>query len=118
MLLNSRLYYALRKYLISVLLLFFCVTNSKQIHAQIFDPFEIRYQNAQKGGIRFLSNVAISCSGAGSCANGQAQMPPSGTASNEDFNMNYVDFDAVPTTFMSSSDSLNLENCSEILWVK
>ena len=116
MYLNSRIYTVLRNYLIPVLLLFLCFTNAQKSHAQIFDPFDIRYQNAQKGGIRFLSNVAISCSGAGSCANGQSQMPPSGTASNEDFNMNYIDFDAVPTTFMSSSDSLNLENCSEVLW--
>jgi gliding motility-associated-like protein/uncharacterized repeat protein (TIGR01451 family) len=30
--------------------------------------------------------------------------------------MNYVDIDGLSSTFMSSSDSLNLANCSEILW--
>jgi gliding motility-associated-like protein/uncharacterized repeat protein (TIGR01451 family) len=30
--------------------------------------------------------------------------------------MNYVDLDGLSSTFMSSSDSLNLLNCSEILW--
>ncbi|MEY3968102.1 MAG: hypothetical protein RL137_1007, partial [Bacteroidota bacterium] len=30
--------------------------------------------------------------------------------------MSYVDIDTDPTTFMSSSDSLNLPNCSEITW--
>jgi hypothetical protein len=30
--------------------------------------------------------------------------------------MSYVDIDGNPSTFMSSSDSLNLANCSEVLW--
>lgn len=30
--------------------------------------------------------------------------------------MNYVDIDGNSATFMSSSDSLNLANCSEVLW--
>ncbi len=110
------MYFVVSTNLILALLLFLYIAHSTQSHAQIFDPFELRYQNAQKGGIRFLSNVAISCTGSGTCSNAQAQMPPNGNGSNESFNMNYIDFDAVPTTFMSSSDSLNLENCSEVLW--
>ena len=84
--------------------------------AQIVSPFDIRYQTQQKGGIRFISNVSVSCNSSTSCTNAQAQMPPSGTGQNNSFTMTYVDIDNDPTTFMSSSDSLNLPNCSEISW--
>ncbi len=63
----------------------------------------------------FLSNVAISCS-SGNCSSLQSQMPPSGNGANDNQNMQYVDIDSDFSTFMSTSDSLDLENCSEILW--
>ena len=81
--------------------------------AQIVDPFSIRYQNQQKGGIVMLANVSVSCS---NCATTTSQVPPSGTGQNNNVTMNYVNSDSDPTTFMSSSDSLNLANCSEVLW--
>ena len=83
---------------------------------QIVSPFNIRYQTQQKGGIRFISNVSVSCNSSASCTNAQAQMPPTGTGQNNSYTMSYVDIDGDPTTFMSSSDSLNLPNCSEITW--
>ncbi len=91
------------------------VGYSNSVHSQLFEPFDVRYQNAQKGGIRFLSNVAISCS-SGNCSSLQSQMPPSGNGANDNQNMQYVDIDSDFSTFMSTSDSLDLENCSEILW--
>ena len=93
----------------------FCAGYSNSVHSQLFEPFDVRYQNAQKGGIRFLSNVAISCS-SGNCSSLQSQMPPSGNGANDNQNMQYVDIDSDFSTFMSTSDSLDLENCSEILW--
>ena len=81
--------------------------------SQIVDPFSIRYQNQQKGGIVMLANVSVSCT---NCATVTSQVPPSGTGQNNNVTMNYVDSDSDPTTFMSSSDSLNLANCSEVLW--
>ncbi|MBL6660178.1 MAG: DUF11 domain-containing protein, partial [Crocinitomicaceae bacterium] len=92
-----------------------CIGYSNSLHSQLFEPFDVRYQNAQKGGIRFLSNVAISCS-SGNCSSLQSQMPPSGNGANDNQNMQYVDIDSDFSTFMSTSDSLDLENCSEILW--
>ena len=83
---------------------------------QIVSPFNIRYQTQQKGAIRFISNVSVTCNSSASCTNAQAQIPPSGTGQNNSFTMSYVDVDGDPTTFMSSSDSLNLPNCSEITW--
>ena len=93
---------------ILVLLLFHQLSFS-----QIVDPFSIRYQNQQKGGIVMLANVSVSCT---NCATVTSQVPPSGTGQNNNVTMNYVDSDSDPTTFMSSSDSLNLANCSEVLW--
>ncbi|TXI88050.1 MAG: T9SS type B sorting domain-containing protein [Crocinitomicaceae bacterium] len=81
--------------------------------AQVVDPFSIRYQNQQKGGIAMLSNVSVSCT---NCNTTIAQVPPAGNGINNNFTMTYVDIDGNPSTFMSSSDSLNLANCSEVLW--
>jgi gliding motility-associated-like protein/uncharacterized repeat protein (TIGR01451 family) len=80
---------------------------------QVIDPFSIRYQNQQKGGITMLANVSVSCS---NCNSTTAVVPPTGSGTNNDFTMNYVDIDNNSSTFMSSSDSLNLSDCSEVLW--
>ncbi len=96
---------------------FFLVTAisilSIQSYTQIIDPFAIRFQTQQKGGIRLLSNVSVSCS---NCAATTSQMPPGGNGINNNFNMVYVDTDNTTATYMSSSDSLDLPNCSEVLW--
>lgn len=83
------------------------------LFSQIVDPFSIRYQNQQKGGITMLSNVSVSCT---NCSSTTSQLPPTGNGINNSFTMSYVDIDGNPNTFMSSSDSLNLANCSEVLW--
>ncbi len=80
---------------------------------QVIDPFSIRYQNQQKGGITMLANVSVSCT---NCSSTTAEVPPNGTGTDNGFTMDYVDIDNVASTFMSSSDSLNLSNCSEVLW--
>ncbi|MFM7006820.1 MAG: hypothetical protein ACKOWX_06165, partial [Flavobacteriales bacterium] len=84
--------------------------------SQLVSPFTIRHQSQQKGGIRFVSNVSVTCNSSTSCTAAQIQVPPSGNGQNNSFTMSYVDIDTDPTTFMSSSDSLNLPNCSEITW--
>ncbi|MFN5311905.1 MAG: hypothetical protein ACK5AU_05285, partial [Flavobacteriales bacterium] len=85
--------------------------------SQIVSPFTIRHQTQQKGGLKFLSNVAVSCNASTtSCNNATSQMPPTGTSMNNDFTETYVDIDGDPSTFMSSSDSLILPNCSEVTW--
>jgi gliding motility-associated-like protein/uncharacterized repeat protein (TIGR01451 family) len=82
-----------------------------QISAQIVDPFAIRYQINHKGGLVFLSNSSLTCD----CA-ANSEMPPGGTSNNNGFSMDFVDIDSDASTFMSSSDQLNLANCSEIVW--
>jgi gliding motility-associated-like protein len=101
--------------------LFFCIFFSffgEIVTAQVVSPFNIRYQTNQKGGIVILSNVSLTCNGNNpNCGTFQQQVPPAGNH-NQDGNivMGFVDVDAVTSTYNSSSDSLNLNNCSEILW--
>lgn len=81
------------------------------ITAQVVDPFAIRYQVNQKGGLVFLANTSIGCN-----CSANTEMPPSGSSDNNDFSMSFVDIDSDASTFMSSGDQLDLPNCSEILW--
>ena len=67
-----------------------------------------------------LANTAAGC-GAGTsscgglnCVNSHAEMPPAGTAVDNDFVQTYVDVDGDATTYMSSSDSMNLASCSNV----
>jgi uncharacterized repeat protein (TIGR01451 family) len=82
-------------------------------YAQVITPFSIRYQTTQKGGIRYLSNTSVSCSGVG-CGAGRTEIAPAGTSTNNGFTAAYVDIDTDGTTFSSSSDSLALASCSQI----
>jgi uncharacterized repeat protein (TIGR01451 family) len=100
--------------LISIL---FCNT----LKAQLVQPFSVRYQTTQKGGIVFLANNALSCAAnpttaGGTCQTGTAALPPAGTYKDNDYNAVYVDIDGNASTFQSSSDSLNLASCSSISW--
>jgi gliding motility-associated-like protein len=84
--------------------------------AQVITPFTIRYQTTQKGGIRYISNTAVSCNGGGGCNTARAENPPAGTGTDNGFTAAYVDIDGDASTFQSSSDSLDLASCSEVLW--
>ena len=84
--------------------------------SQIVEPFDIRFQVNQKGGIQMISNVALTCNASnGNCATYQNQLPPNGNH-NQDGGivMEYVDIDSDGSTWMSSSDSLALPDCSEV----
>jgi len=63
----------------------------------------------------YLANTITTCTG--NCA-GRNEVPPSGTSQNNGpgYNITYVDIDGDASTFSSSSDSLNLANCSEVLF--
>lgn len=81
-------------------------------YSQIVDPFSIRHQVNQKGGIVMLANVSVSCNNC-SAVN---EVPPGGFGDNNSNNMVFVDTDTDNSTFQSSSDKLALANCSEITW--
>jgi gliding motility-associated-like protein/uncharacterized repeat protein (TIGR01451 family) len=82
-----------------------------QNSAQIIDPFSIRYQVNQKGGMIFLANTSLTCD-----CSANDEMPPGGSSDNNGFSLNYIDIDSESSTYMSSGDQLDLPNCSEISW--
>jgi hypothetical protein len=87
-----------------------------QTLSQVIAPMSVRYQTNAKGSITVISNTSISCNSGNNCNTARAEIPPAGTWGNHSLTMAYVDSDADPTTYMSSSDSLILPNCSEVLW--
>jgi uncharacterized repeat protein (TIGR01451 family) len=86
-------------------------------YGQLINSFDIHYQIQQKGSIVFISNAAASCGALAGCGTSQNENPPAGTGRDNSYSMSYINIDAATAgIFMSSSDSLNLPNCSEISW--
>ena len=113
----------MRKFPISIkklrfILLFVVINYALVSNAQIVSPFNIRFQTNQKGGIVMLSNVALTCnSNNPNCGVFQSQYPPNGNHNQDGgVTLSYVDADADASTWMSSSDSLNLTDCSQVTW--
>lgn len=94
------------------LLFFTLIIIGLELTAQVIKPMNKVYQKTQRGGIVFLSNVGMVCNLADTAA-----MPPSDGTLNDFTPSVYVDRDGDPSTFMSSSDSLNLPSCSDISFV-
>ena len=90
-------------------LLFFVISNSFGLLGQIVTPFNIRYQTQQKGGIRFLSNVSVTCNSSTNCTNAQNEFPPSGTGQNNSFTENYVDIEKPGYNGFFITSPINLE---------
>lgn len=106
-------------YVKTSLTLFVLLFFSLALNAQLIVPFNSIYQTNQRGGIVFLSNSALGCSANPSAATGSCQVasqetPVLGTTRNDDFLASYIDIDADASTFMSSSEQLNLPSCSRI----
>ncbi len=104
------------KFTPQLLLISLALLSSQFLQAQVIRPFSIYYQNNQKGGIVYISNVSVSCGSDVNCPAAEAELPPTGNGRNNDFTQAYVDVDNDGTTFMSSSDSLNLPACSNVLY--
>jgi len=107
----------IKHYLRTVFLVFFLMSVS--LYSQVIAPFASIYQTNQRGGIVFLSNSALGCSAnppvsTGTCQLGALETPLLGTTRNDDYSSVFIDIDNDLTTFMSSSDSLNLPACSRI----
>ena len=98
------------------LIVLLVVFLTQSLHSQIVQSFSPRFQANQKGGITIISNVSVSCGSASGCSSTQGQTIITGGNSNGAYTQSYVDIDGNSSTFMSSSDSLNLTNCSEILF--
>ena len=103
--------------------IFVFLTIQNLLFSQIVNPFAIRYQTNQKGSITFVTNTALTCNPSANylgtpCPNATGSTSTGGGNSNNNnsWTMQYVDSDGDNSTIMSSSDSLNLPNCSEITW--
>ena len=53
-----------------LILLMVCMNH---LYAQVITPFSIRYQSTQKGGIRYISNTSVTCSGV-ACGAGRTEV--------------------------------------------
>ena len=108
------------KGLLRTTILGICIAFGFEVSAQIVQPFAIRYQTNQKGGITFVANTALTCNpntnGCNAAAGYTTASISSNTYNNNNWTMQYVDMDGDGSTFMSSSDSLDLPQCSEISW--
>ena len=88
--------------------------------SQILVPFVKRYDVTQSGGLVIIGNSMLTCdgsapvSGSTSCNSGRTQMPPAGTAKDNDYRSAYIDIDGDGSTFSSSSADLSLATCSKI----
>lgn len=83
--------------------------------AQIVEPFDIRFQTQQNGGIQFLANTTMFCGTGSACVSAQQAMPFEFPQDNNNgHQMQYYDGDSDPATWCSSSDSLSLGTCAQI----
>jgi hypothetical protein len=76
------------------ILLMVCTNH---LYAQVIAPFNIRFQATQKGGIRYISNTSVTCSGVG-CGAGRTEVPPAGMSTDNGFTAAYVDIDVDGST--------------------
>jgi gliding motility-associated-like protein len=76
--------------------------------------FEKRFETNIKGDVTFLANGIINRANVSNPS--QANTPYNGGSNNNSFNVEYIDIDGDPTTFSSSSSTLNLPDadCTNI----
>jgi gliding motility-associated-like protein/uncharacterized repeat protein (TIGR01451 family) len=90
--------------------------------SQTVVPFSLRFTTSAKGSIEFVSNASLHCDGTGgggaNCSDLDTELPPffDSWSQNNDHNAEYIDIDSDPTTFSSSSDSIDLPLCSRIAY--
>ena len=120
---TSGLFFSYSKLIRISCILFLCCIRFG-LHAQSSSPFVPAFQTVDKANLIMLGNVSVSCDITGAfptncttCANMQNSLNPNFSCGN---NANFVavniDVDNDPSTFMSSSDSLNLDQCNQILY--
>lgn len=108
----------MKNYIIIIFLNFLLSSAYAQLHKSMSKEFQI----TQRGGIVYVANAFISCSAnpltsGGLCQTAVNEMPPIAAGAHMNNNFGYgtpIDIDGDPSTYMSSSDSLNLPPCSEI----
>jgi large repetitive protein len=76
--------------------------------------FAPRYSTNAKGEITFVSNVNMTCNATGACATAQQAAYSTGGSTNNNYTMQYVDIDAIASTFNSSSATLSIPGGSTV----
>ena len=93
----------------AIVLLFTIIANY-QIHAQVTKLFQPRFQSYVKGNIVSVANSIVNRrDGLNSTNDAYTEIGKSAKL-NDEFEMNYIDIDNDPTTFSSSSSTLNLQS--------
>lgn len=85
-------------------------------NAQLIRPFKIKHQVITNGSIAMVANTSLGCSTVQPACSAATDLPPTSSLSDNGVIAVHLDIDADATTFNSTSDSLNLPNCSEILY--
>jgi hypothetical protein len=81
-----------------------------QIFSQQAKPFKIRYQTHVNGDMTIIANNIVNRKNNRESPNKPYNEISSSSKLNDEFQMNYIDIDADPNTFSSSSANLSLEN--------
>ena len=82
--------------------------------AQIVRSFTPRFTTNDRGDITLIGNTLMSCGGAGNCTN--ARNGNGNQLNDNDHNLQYVDVDALGSTFNSSAALLQLPSGATVLW--
>src|SRR5262249_54429183 len=83
--------------------------------AQVVRNFTPRFTTNDRGDITLVGNTLMSCGGAGNCTNTR-NGSGNNNLNNNDNNMQYVDVDALGSTFNSSAAYLQLPSGATVLW--
>ncbi|MDX1315136.1 MAG: adhesin, partial [Eudoraea sp.] len=87
-------------------------------YSQEFNTFDIRYQNNLKGDLTFIANNIVNRDGGSGNTEPNDPYNATGNSStyNDWLNQQYIDIDSDPTTFSSSSATLNFPqvNCNQV----
>ncbi|WP_340064111.1 hypothetical protein, partial [Ascidiimonas aurantiaca] len=94
----------------------FFIVGYSAVNAQTPVPpgFEKRFETNIKGDVTFLANGIINRANVNNPS--EANNPYNGTGNNNSFNVEYIDIDGDPSTFSSSSSTLNLDGCTKIAY--
>ena len=81
------------------------------VSSQVIKPFKIAFQQNIRGDFYYLANSSMTCYTADT-----ASMPPNAGGVNDGYPGKYIDRDNDPSTFSSSSDSISLPDCVEVVF--
>ena len=87
-------------------------------YSQVTVPFTVRYQRNLKGDMTMISNSIVNRQDSSNGPNVPYNLLGSASEYNDNFNMRYIDIDSDPSTFSSSSATLQLPTtgCNKIVY--